>query len=154
MLFRSIPSFEAATDGKKVMVEGGKIRVPLHRELQIEISRTGYKTQRFKIPALETNTALSFDVPAEKILTGNIDLDSFPRAEVTFWLNNEKVYSGQTPLKETLPVGRYHVKFKALRSGSESERDVTVEDGKTTVVDHLIPEIRQGPSVAPLLRGH
>jgi hypothetical protein len=136
----SIPAFEAAVNGARVPVVDGKIKGPLHQELKVDISKPGYQTQHFSVPAQESAVALSFSVTEEKLKMGNIDLDCFPPAEVVFWQGSEKTFTGKTPVREAMPSGKYRVTFKTLKNGTASEREVVIPDGKTVTVDHIIHE--------------
>jgi hypothetical protein len=139
-LHTSMPGPELMLNGKKVGVVNGTVRAPLHVEIKLDAAKAGYKTQHLTLPAFERAGKTPVDIPSEKIETGAVDLDSFPRSEVTFWRGEEKVFTGTTPVKENFPAGTYKVKFKTLRTGTEAEKEVVVQENKTTVVDQLIRE--------------
>jgi|GEM_PF-4844399 len=133
-----IPAFEARVNGKKVEVKNNAILVPVNEELNIEVYKQGFMTQRFTVPPREkTSEPYELEAASVPVVLGNVDLASFPPSIATFYLGGDRIFSGPTPVNEKLPVGKYRVKL-VDKIGTENEITVTVVEGKTVSVDHLM----------------
>lgn len=133
-----LTDYEVHVNGQKVPVRNNSFPVRLRQELTIEVHKPGFKRVKVQLPALLTTESQTIEAEAVEVPLGEVDLATFPAAEATFWLGNEKVFTGQTPVKEKLPAGQYRVRLVNTKIGADTEIQLKIQEGKTTSVDHLL----------------
>lgn len=122
--------YSVLVNGRTAVVSNGQFNVPLKEQLKIEVSKKGYQTQRFVVPPLEKASTYGFDVPAVQLTLGAVVYNTVPGATVTFYLGDEKVLEGQTPVRTDLPVGKYRVHVENTLLGLKDDREFVVEENR------------------------
>lgn len=133
-----IPDYKVIVNGRSAFVNNNQIRVPLKERLALEVSKRGFQTQRFVVPPLEKAGTFAYDVPAIEVPMGNINFNTLPSASVAFYLNDEKLLEGVTPVKDSLPAGMYRVHIENKLLGIVTDENIVVDAGKTTTIEKII----------------
>lgn len=133
-----LTDYEVLVNGQKVPVKNNSFPVRLRQDLSIEVYKPGFRRVKVKLPALLTTESQQIEAEAVEVPLGEVDLATFPPADATFWLGEEKIFSGQTPVNEKLPAGNYRVRLVNTKIGADVEIQLRIQEGKTTSVDQLL----------------
>jgi serine/threonine protein kinase len=125
-----LTGYQVTVNGRPAAVTNGQFNVPLKELLKIEVSKHGYQTQRFAAGPLDKAATYGFDVPAVPLTMGTVMYNTLPSANVTFYLGDEKVFEGLTPMKGEVPVGKYRVHIENSLLGLKTDREFVVEENK------------------------
>ncbi len=133
-----LSDFKVIVNGRQAVVNNGQFKVPLKEQLKVEVSKRGFQTQRFVVPPLEKAGSYGYDVPAVALATGTVNFNTLPISDVVFWLGDEKIFEGVTPVKDQFPVGRYRVRIENSLLGIKTEEVIVVEEGKLIRVEKAL----------------
>ncbi|MGZ3651548.1 MAG: serine/threonine protein kinase [Bdellovibrionota bacterium] len=130
MIKTAMQGYTVTVNGRAATVSNGQFNVPLKEALKIEVAKRGFQTQRFVVQPLEKASTYGYDVPAIPVPMGTISYTTLPSANVTFYLGDEKVLDGLTPIKDSLPVGKYRVHIENSLLGIKTDQEFIVEENK------------------------
>ena len=126
----ALQGFDVSVNGRPAVVSNGQFNVPLKEALKIEVSKKGFQTQRFEVGPFEKPSTYGYEVPAVPLPMGNVIFNTLPSTTATFYLGEEKVFEGQTPVKDALPVGKYRVHLENSLLGIRQDHEFLVEENK------------------------
>jgi len=130
MIKTAMQGYTVTVNGRAATVSNGQFNVPLKEQLKIEVIKRGFQTQRFVVQPLEKASTYGYDVPAIPVPMGTVSYTTLPSANVTFYLGDEKMLDGLTPIKDSLPVGKYRVHIENSLLGIKTDQDFIVEENK------------------------
>jgi hypothetical protein len=130
VLKTSMTGYQVIVNGRPAVVSNGQFNVPLKEELRIEVRKLGYQTQRFAVPPLEKAGTYGYEVPAVPVPMGAVIFNTLPEANVAFYLGDEKVFEGLTPVKGDFPAGKYRIHIENSLLGLKTDHEFMVEENK------------------------
>jgi serine/threonine protein kinase len=131
----TLTSYSVIVNGRQALVNNNQFNVPLKEQLKIEVQKRGFQTQRFVVPPIEKAASYGYEVPAISIPMGQIQYNTLPTSNVTFYLGDEKVLEGLTPIRDQLPIGKYRVHIENSLLNIKTDQDFVVEEGKLNRVE-------------------
>lgn len=138
VLKTQLTDFTVMVNGRRAFVSNNQFKVPLKEQLKVEVLKRGFQTQRFIIPALEKPGSYGYDIPAIEVRMSPVVFNTLPSSHVMFFLGDEKVYEGNTPVKDNFPVGHYKVRIENTLLGIRTEEELNVEEGKVIRVERAL----------------
>jgi eukaryotic-like serine/threonine-protein kinase len=131
----------ATLNGQAINIENPVIQAPLDTSLELVAERHGFLAFRreFVLESQQVNglTEWSMDVQLEPVKFGFLTIHTTPRADATIMLDGQQ-WLLHTPLdNEKFPVGTYSIKLKNELLGMEKTVNVTIQEGKTIVMDNI-----------------
>ncbi len=138
VLKTQLTEYAVMVNGRRAAVYNGQFKVPLKEQLKVEVLKRGFQTQRFVIPALEKAGTYGYDIPAIALVMSQVSFNTLPGAHVVFYLGEDKVFEGNTPVKDNFPVGRYKVRIENTLLNLKAEEEMVVEEGKVTRIEKTL----------------
>jgi serine/threonine protein kinase len=125
-------------NGREVGLNNNQFAVPLNTDVNIDVVKPGYQTQRFSTK-VTGQAPVAFRVELVPIPSGTLYFSTTPDAQVTLYRGEEKVFEGHTPIRnEIIPAGQYKVVIENSLLGFREEMELLIEEGKLARVEKSI----------------
>jgi serine/threonine protein kinase len=138
VLQTKVAGFKVLVNGREVGVNNNQFAVPLNTDVNIDVVKPGYQTQRFATK-VQGQAPVAFRVELTPIPSGTLYFSTTPDAQVTLYRGEEKVFEAHTPIRnEVIPAGQYKAVLENSLLGFREEMDLVIEEGKLSRVEKTI----------------
>lgn len=132
-----LKDFRVYVNGTAVAVSNNQFSVPLNTTVTVDVTKRGYQPVRFPVTATDRNP-IPFRVDLVELPSGTLNLSSTPDAKYTILSGEEIIQQGRTPVRMSLPVGRYHLVLESAVLNYKGEFDAVIEQNKVTAIDRVL----------------
>ena len=131
-------NYRVLVNGKQVPVNNNQFAVPLNVDLNIDVAKPGHRTARFQTRVTGQAPA-AFRVDLAELPSGILFISTTPETHVSLYLGDEKVFDGQTPVRNQLvPVGTLRAVMENSLLNLRVEAEIVVEEGKITRFEKVL----------------
>jgi serine/threonine protein kinase len=131
-------NYRVLVNGRAVMVNNNQFAVPMNVDLNIDVLKPGHRTARFQTKVAGQAPA-AFRVDLAELPSGILYISTVPETNVTIYLGDEKVFDGQTPVRNQLvPVGTLRAVMENSLLNLRMEAEVVVEEGKIIRLEKVL----------------
>jgi hypothetical protein len=124
-------------NGQPVAVRNNQFSVPMNVALTIDVTKRGYQSVQFHTE-VKDRAPVPFKVDMAELPGGTLSLVTTPDAQVTIFNGEEVVFTGRTPFRQKLPVGRYRVQLENNLLNYKGDLDVVIELNKITQLERVL----------------
>ncbi|NUM87698.1 MAG: serine/threonine protein kinase [Bdellovibrionales bacterium] len=134
----NVTDFTVRVNGTQVPVAGGAVKVPLHQDLVVVVSKAQHKPATFNARVTGVQP-VAYNVSLQSVPSGTLTFLTTPDARLTFVHESGETFQPNTPVKDTsIPAGSYRIRIENDLLGYASEMDLVVEQGKLTRIEKAL----------------